>query len=84
MNNDDLTKVEGIGLGIEAILRKHNIDTYATLADTHPGKIKAMLESEGKQYSMPMPDSWPQQARLASEGKWDALAELQKELDGGR
>ena len=29
-------------------------------------------------------DSWPEQAQLASDGKWDELKELQDKLDGGR
>ncbi|HBY69766.1 MAG TPA: 50S ribosomal protein L21, partial [Flavobacteriaceae bacterium] len=29
-------------------------------------------------------DTWPQQAQLAADGKWDELEKLQDELDGGR
>jgi large subunit ribosomal protein L21 len=29
------------------------------------------------------PDTWPQQARLAAEGKWDELEALQGTLSGG-
>jgi len=30
------------------------------------------------------PGSWPQQAGLAAEGKWDELQTLQDNLDGGK
>ena len=30
------------------------------------------------------PTTWPQQAQLAADGKWDELDVLQDELDGGR
>jgi large subunit ribosomal protein L21 len=28
-------------------------------------------------------ETWPQQAALAADGKWDELKELQDKLDGG-
>ena len=33
---------------------------------------------------MHVPDTWPQQAQLATDGKWDELKVLQDKLDGGR
>ena len=30
------------------------------------------------------PETWPQQAQLAADGKWDELKALQDELDGGK
>jgi hypothetical protein len=30
------------------------------------------------------PGTWPKQAELAAEGKWDELKAWQEELDGGK
>jgi hypothetical protein len=33
---------------------------------------------------MHTPTTWPQQAKLAADGKWDELKKLQDELKGGK
>jgi len=35
-------------------------------------------------YKMHDPTTWPKQAKLAADGKWDELKKLQDELDGGK
>ena len=58
--------------------------TFAALAGTAAADIKTMLvEAEGN-FGSHVPDTWPEQAKLAADGKWDELKKLQDELDGGK
>lgn len=81
---DDLKKVEGIGPKIAELFNNAGIITFADLAATPVEKLNEILEEAGPRYSIHNPTTWPQQAQLASEGKWDELNELQDKLDGGR
>jgi len=82
---DDLKKIEGIGPKIASILTESGIDTFEKLAQADPEKISALLiEKGGKRYAMHDPSTWPKQARLAAEGKWDELQQWQDQLKGGR
>lgn len=81
---DDLTKVEGIGKKIEVLLNKSGISSYKQLSKSTVKKLKQILEEAGTKYSMHNPGTWPKQAKLAADGKWDELSVLQKELKGGK
>lgn len=81
---DDLTKVEGVGKKIEALLYKNNIHSYKQLSKTSVKKLKELLEGAGSKFSMHNPGTWPRQAKLAEEAKWEDLLLLQKHLKGGR
>lgn len=81
---DDLKKVEGIGPKIAEILQSKGINTFADLADTTVETLKAHLDEAGSRYRMHDPTTWPQQSKLAADGKWDELAVLQDELKGGK
>ena len=35
-------------------------------------------------YRLAVPDTWPKQAALAVDGKWDELKAYQDKLDGGK
>lgn len=78
---DDLKKVEGIGPKIEETLNAAGINTFAELAKTEVAKISEIIaEVRGNH----VPDTWPKQAEMAAEGKWDELKKWQDELDGGK
>jgi len=82
---DDLKKIEGIGPKIAQILVEAGIDSFAKLAKANPDDIRNLLvEKGGKRYAMHNPDTWPKQAQLAADGKWDELQTLQDQLKGGR
>ncbi len=81
---DDLTKVEGIGKKIAALLSSENILTFKDLSKISVKKLKGILEVAGNKFQMHDPTSWPKQAKLAAAGKWEELEELQKELIGGK
>lgn len=80
----NLQKIEGIGPKIADILNAHGIYTFADLAEAAIDELRKCLEEAGPRYRLANPETWPAQARLASEGKWLELDELQRELKGGR
>ncbi len=78
---DDLTKVEGIGPKIAETLTAAGIATFAELAKTEVSKIdEVIVDVRGSHPA----DTWPKQAEMAAEGKWDELKTWQDELDGGK
>jgi small subunit ribosomal protein S16 len=81
---DDLTKIEGIGPKIAEALQAAGIATFAQLAESNPEKIKEVLDAAEGNFAAHDPGTWPQQAQLAAEGKWDELKAWQDELDGGK
>lgn len=81
---DDLTKIEGIGKKIAALLIAENILTFKDLSKTTVKKLKGILEVAGSKYQLHDPSTWPKQAKLAATAKWEELDALQKELIGGK
>ncbi len=80
----NLQKIEGIGPKIAGILNEHGIHTFADLAEATVEELQKYLEEAGPRYRLASPETWPAQARLAAEGKWLELDELQRKLKGGR
>lgn len=81
---DDLKKIEGIGPKIAEIFNDAGINTFSELAGTSVEKLNELLAEAGPRFMSHNPTTWPQQAQLAADGKWDEFDELQKSLDGGR
>ncbi len=78
---DDLTKVEWIGPKIAETLVNAWISTYADLSKKKAEEISELItEIRGSHIT----DTWPKQASLAAEGKWDELKKWQDELDWGK
>lgn len=84
INKNDLKIVEGIGPKIEKILNEASIYTFEDLSKVPASTIKKILEQAGSHYLVHNPTTWPKQAQLANEGKWDELKKWQNELDKGR
>ncbi|MDO1499213.1 helix-hairpin-helix domain-containing protein [Winogradskyella maritima] len=80
---DDLTKVEGIGPKAAEALVNAGIATYADLAKADPEKIKEILTEASSRMSHLDPTSWPKQAQMAADGKWEELKEWQDSVSGG-
>ena len=78
---DDLKKIEGIGPKIASTLVEAGISTFADLAKTDAAKISEIIAGVRGNH---VTDTWPAQAKLAAEGKWDELKKWQDELDGGK
>ncbi|WP_036382403.1 30S ribosomal protein S2 [Muricauda sp. MAR_2010_75] len=80
---DDLTKVEGIGPKAAEAIVNSGIGTYAELAKADPEKIKEILTEASSNLAHLDPTSWPKQAKMAADGKWDELKEWQDNAKGG-
>ncbi|MBT8281622.1 MAG: 30S ribosomal protein S2 [Muriicola sp.] len=80
---DDLTKVEGIGPKISEVFNKAGINSFAELAEKSEEDLKTILADAGSRYASKNPASWPKQAKLAADGKWDELKEWQDNTKAG-
>jgi len=82
---DDLKRIEGIGPKISSVLQAAGIATFAQLANTDVDRLGQILaDSDPNLLRLANPATWPEQAKLAAEGQWEALEKLQGELKGGR
>jgi predicted flap endonuclease-1-like 5' DNA nuclease len=81
---DDFKIIEGIGPKIEELINKEGIHTYEQLSNTNPIRIANLLKNAGPRFQMHNPGSWPQQAKLAHEQKWEELKILKDKLLAGR
>jgi large subunit ribosomal protein L27 len=80
---DDLKIIEGVGPKLESILKESGILDLPTLSETDVEKLREILVGAGSRYKMFNPTTWPKQAKLAAEGKWEELKAYQDDLDGG-
>ncbi len=83
-NSDDLTKIEGIGPVISGLLNEMGIYTFKQLSLIDPINIKLKLDSQGSRFRTHEPKTWPNQAKMANEQRWDELKKWQDELNGGK
>ncbi|MCH8519851.1 MAG: hypothetical protein LAT82_03805 [Nanoarchaeota archaeon] len=79
---DNLTLIEGIGPVIEKVLSENGITTFKQISQTPAYKLKEILDANNLQQHSPK--TWPKQAELAHNNKWDELRKWQDELLGGR
>lgn len=81
---DDLKAVVGIGPKIARLLMARGITTWQNLAEAAPSMLREILVRDGgERFRIHNPESWPLQARLLHEGRWDELKELQEKLEAG-
>ena len=80
---DDLTKIEGVGPKAAEALVAAGMSTYAAIAKGDAEKIKEILTDASSRMAHLDPTSWPKQAKMAADGKWDELKEWQDNTKGG-
>lgn len=80
---DDLTKIEGIGPKAAEALTNAGLDSFAELAKSNTEKIKEILAEASSRMAHLDPTSWPKQAKMAADGKWDDLKEWQDNAKAG-
>jgi large subunit ribosomal protein L21 len=80
---DDLKKIEGVGPKAAEAMVAAGLDTFAKVAKAKPEAIATILSDASSNLAHLVTDTWPKQAKLAADGKWDELKELQDRLDGG-
>ncbi len=76
-----MKKIEGIGPKIASTLVEAGIATFADLAKADSAKISEIIAGVRGNH---VTDTWPAQAQMAADGKWDELKKWQDELDGGK
>ena len=80
---DDLTKIEGVGPKAAEYLTVAGLDTFAKVAKAKADKMKEILTTASSRMGHLDPTSWPKQAKMAADGKWDELKEWQDNTKGG-
>lgn len=81
---DNLRIIEGIGPEIEKLLNNAGIITFSDIANTPTFRLRDILVAGGERFRIHDPESWPQQAALARDGRMVELKELQQRLLGGK
>jgi predicted flap endonuclease-1-like 5' DNA nuclease len=84
IQESDLKIIEGIGPVIETVLKNAGISSFHQLSKKTPAQILLILIDADPRYQIHDPETWPHQAELAANGKWDQLKAWQDELNGGR
>lgn len=79
---ENLKVIEGIGPKMESILNENGIDSLQELAESSDIRIEAILSQFGARYQMMDTSQWISQAKLASEGNWEGLIDMQKGIGG--
>lgn len=80
----DLTIIEGIGPKIASLLLASEYNTFNKIASAEPALLKEILVVAGKRYAIHDPSTWPEQAKLVADGKFQELKVLQAMLKGGK
>ncbi|GAA4784999.1 hypothetical protein GCM10023231_11000 [Olivibacter ginsenosidimutans] len=81
---DDLTIIEGIGPKIAEVFTTAGLESYDAIAAKTADELKAILTEAGDQFNTAVTDTWPEQAKLAADGKFEELKKWQDELNGGK
>jgi predicted flap endonuclease-1-like 5' DNA nuclease len=81
---DDLKVIDGIGQKIEELLNKEGIHTYEQLAEAPIIRMAGILKKAGPRFQIQDPSSWPKQAELARNRKWEELDQLKVQLISGK
>lgn len=84
IKEDDLTVVEGIGPKIQELFKDNGVTSWGILASTAVSRLQEILDSKGERYRVHNPGTWPDQAKMAHEGKWAELKKWQDDHDHGR
>ncbi|MBF8149240.1 50S ribosomal protein L21 [Winogradskyella sp. F6397] len=80
---DDLKKIEGAGPKAAEALVNAGFETFEKVANAKAEELSNVLSEASSRLAHIVTETWPKQAKLAAEGKWDELKELQDRLDGG-
>ena len=80
---DDLEKIEGAGPKAAEALVAAGVDTFEKVAAMKSEDLSTILSEASSNLAHIVTDTWPKQAKLAADGKWDELKVYQDKLDGG-
>ena len=83
--SDDFSHIAGIGQKISFTLRNAGIKTFKKLAASDAARIREILEAENPSLlRLTDPTTWPEQARIAADGDWDALVNFQNSIKAAK
>ncbi|MFD2934976.1 hypothetical protein [Spirosoma flavum] len=80
---DDLKEIAGINSKSEAILNSIGVFRFTQLAETPVTTVRRVLAEHGPLLHTYDPATWPNQAYLAAEGRWDELRIWQEQMRRG-
>ncbi|GAB4049566.1 hypothetical protein [Spirosoma litoris] len=80
---DDLKEIAGINTKSEAILNSIGVFRFSQLAETPVSTVRRVLAEHGPLLHTYDPATWPGQALLATEGRWDELRTWQEQMRRG-
>lgn len=80
---DDLTKIEGVGPKAAEALTNAGLETFAKVAKAKADKMKEILTEASSRLAHLDTTSWPKQAKMAADEKWDELKVWQDNAKGG-
>lgn len=80
---DNLEIIEGIGPSIAHLLRSSGVGTFAKLASMAVSSLQTILDKGGPRFRTANPQTWAEQAALATANRWAELRRLQDALDAG-
>ncbi len=79
---DDLTKIKGIDLKVQELLKNQQVHSYTDLRDINRVILKDIVISTGKNTPTRKDvETWPHQASLAAKGEWKKLSDYQAFID---
>lgn len=81
--SDDLKEIAGINAKAEAILNGIGIFRFEQLAQTPVTTVRRVLAENGPLLFTYDPVTWPGQAGLAADGRWDELRSWQEQMRRG-
>lgn len=84
IKRDDLQLVDGIGPKIKQQLEKNGYKTWGDVAAAKPEELKKALARAGDRYQAFDPTTWPEQARMMQENRWEELKKYQRKLSRSR
>ncbi len=74
----NLEVVAGIGPKTAGVLKKNGINDLQALSEANPERLAQIMRDNN--LHMANPSTWPAQARMALEGKWDDLEQLKNQI----
>jgi predicted flap endonuclease-1-like 5' DNA nuclease len=81
--HDDLKAVEGIGPTVEELCHGIGIRGWTDLAHTEVSLLRTMLDDAGARFKVHDPTTWPHQAELLADRRWDEFAQFTASLRSG-
>lgn len=75
---DDLSRLSWLGKKGERVLNTAGIRIFEQLAALSEGELESVLNEAG--FRAQHPDTWPEQARLAIQGDWDAIRRYKEDV----